>query len=110
MVETTGRKVYGKDFKLGKNWIKKFEKRWANRISKVKCSSISKHRGKKATAEVRDAVFANFMMFLRKLQQKGLMTEEQIRNLGDHLANCDEVGGNEQGKGKYLVVVFLLLN
>ena len=60
MASTAGKGVYGKSFKVGRKWRIGFEKRWAHRLTKVKCSSIDRARGKKATSEVRDAVFKNF--------------------------------------------------
>jgi hypothetical protein len=76
-----------------------FEKRWSNRLTKVKCSSIDRSRGKKATAEIRDAVFFKFKNFLQTMVEDGKMTQTQVDNLGNHLCNCDEVGGDERGKG-----------
>ena len=49
MAENTAKKIYGKDFTFGRcnNWVRAFERRWHERISKVKNGSIDKHRGNK---------------------------------------------------------------
>ena len=64
-----GRKIYGKEFKAGDTWVKCFERRWKNRLTKVKCDSIDRARGCKTTAEVRDTVFAKFQAFLKDLSK-----------------------------------------
>ena len=94
------KKIYGKDFQVDNTWVRCFENRWKERLAKVKCGSIDRSRGKKATAEVRDAVYDKFGKFLQQLIDEGNMTEEQAANLGDHLANADEVGGDERGQSK----------
>ena len=100
MASKSGQLVYGEDFKVGVSWRRGFEKRWKKRLSKVKCGSICKSRGKKATVEVRDAVFKKFQNFLSSLVADGKFTEAQASNLGDHICNADEVGGDERGKSK----------
>ena len=97
-----GKAAYGKDFSLGtrSNWRKGFEKRWSSRIAKVKSSSICQRRAAAATEEVRDKVYDHFIEFVDGLVQQGSLTPAQRQNLGNHIANCDEVGGHEQGKRK----------
>ena len=99
MATQAGKAVYGEKFIAGRKWRLGFEARWKHRLSKVKCSSIDRCRGQKATAEVRDAVFEKFNKFVEKLVEDHKMTPAQVDNLGEHLANCDEVGGDERGKG-----------
>lgn len=74
-------------------------------MSKAKCISIDRVRGKKATAEIRDEVFKKFNQFLQTLVEDGSFTQAQVDNLGDHLVNVDEVGGDERGKSKSKVYV-----
>ena len=100
LATSSGKKIYGKDFQVGNTWVRCFENRWKERLAKVKCGSIDRSRGKKATAEVRDAVYDKFEKFLQQLIDEGNMTEQQAANLGDHLANADEVGGDERGQSK----------
>ena len=100
LATSAGRKIYGEEFTAGNTWVKCFEKRWRHRLTKVKCGSIDRSRGAKATAEVRDAVFEKFTAFIQKLVDDGNMTEEQAANLGDRIANADEVGGDERGQSK----------
>ena len=56
--------------------------------------------GRKATAEVRDAVYKVFVKFLEDLQENGSFTAEQVENLGDHMCNADEIGGDERGQSR----------
>ena len=93
MAESTGKEVYGKDFTLGKNqtWVRCFERRWSERITKIKAGSIDRHRAKKATTEVRDGTWKNFELFCQKLVRLGRFTQAQMDNLGKHLCNADEV-------------------
>ena len=100
MASKAGKLVYGEDFVVGRKWRMGFERRWRDRLTKLKCGSIDRSRGKKATAEIRDAVFKKFKNFLESLVNDGKMSKDQVDNLGEHLANCDEVGGDERGKGK----------
>ena len=99
MATCSGKKLFGKDFQVGDTWVRGFEKRWKERLSRVKSSSIDRMRGKKATAEVRDAVFAKFTEFLQRLIDQGDMTEAQVAKLNEHLCNADdEVGGMNGGR------------
>lgn len=100
LATTSGKEIYGKDFEVGDTWLKTFERRWKHRLSKVKCSSIDRTRGRKATAEVRDAVYKAFVKFLEDLQENGSFTAEQVENLGDHMCNADEIGGDERGQSR----------
>ena len=100
MASKAGKLAYGKDFLVTSKWRRGFEKRWRHRLCKLKCGSIDKARGKKATAEVRDQVFLKFKNFLNTLINDGKITQAQADNLGAHLANCDEVGGDERGQSK----------
>lgn len=100
MATNAGKGIYGKDFKVGVKWRVGFEKRWRDRLTTLKCGSIDRARGKKATSEVRDAVFKKFKIFLKTLVDEGKFTQDQVDNLQKHLANCDEVGGDERGKSK----------
>lgn len=100
MASKCGQLVYGEDFKVGVSWRRGFERRWKARLTKVKCGSICKSRGKKATVEVRDAVFKKFENFLKSLIDDGKFTETQARNLAAHICNADELGGDERGKSK----------
>ena len=97
-----GKAAYGQGFTLGarSNWRKGFEKRHAERIAKVKSSSICQRRAAAATKEVRDAVFDHFIEFVDGLVEQGSLTSAQRANLGAHIGNADEVGGREQGKRK----------
>ena len=105
MASNAGKLVYGDNFEVGTKWRLGFEYRWKSRLSKAKCSSIDRTRGKKATAEIRDEVFKKFKQFLQTLVEDGSMTQSQVDNLGAHLANCDEVGGDERGKNKSKVYI-----
>ena len=97
-----GKAAYGANFTLGKanKWRKGFERRHKERIAKVKSSSICQRRAASATAEVRDAVFKHFMAFVDSLVEQGDLTPAQRENLGKHIANMEEVGGDERGKRK----------
>ena len=97
-----GKAAYGQGFTLGRrsNWRKGFERRHAERIAKVKSSSICQRRAAAATAEVRDKVFEHFIEFVDGLVEQGSLTPAQRQNLGAHIGNTDEVGGHEQGKRK----------
>ena len=53
LASKAGQGVYGKDFKVGRNWRYGFEKRWKERLTTLKCGSIDRSRGKKATTEVK---------------------------------------------------------
>lgn len=86
-------KSTGKKFAIGthNDWVRSFERRWSERITRIKNGSIDKHRGKKATEEVRDTVFAKkFQLFCKKLVDDGKFTVEQMKILGDHLCNADD--------------------
>ena len=100
--QNLGQAAYGKSFTLGKagKWRQGFERRHKERIEKVKSSSICQRRAAAATEKVRDEVFKHFNEFLDRLVQQGDLTDEQRKNLGNHLANADEVGGDERGKRK----------
>lgn len=98
ITSNVGKKIYDNNFSVGLKWIRKFEKRWSKELTLMKSSSIGRGRGEKAREDVRDKVFEKFVAYLGKLKQEGLMTEQQVRNLGDHLMNADEVGGDELGK------------
>ena len=87
------------DFQVTDSWVRSFEKRWKERITKLKCSSIDRHRANKATGEVRDAVMKEFNRFVTDLVERKRFTQEQVENLVDHLCNADEVGGDERGRG-----------
>ena len=101
LAESVGKTSYeDENFTVSPNWVRGFERRWKKRLSKVKCGSISKMRGKKATTEVRDAVFKLFNSFMDRLVEDGKFTQSQRENLDQHLCNADEVGGDEKGKGK----------
>ena len=39
-------------------------------------------------------------------ETQGVFTDEMLQNLGDYMCNCDEVGGDEKGKGKSGVYVY----
>ena len=80
-----------------RGWIRRFEKRWEHRLNKVKSSTLAPDRAAKATEEVRDEVYRKFVAMLEELKGRGLMTQGQIDNIGDHIINADEVGGNEKG-------------
>ena len=97
-----GKAAYGKDFQLGKRgkWRAGFDKRHKARISRVKSGSICQRRASSATVQVRDAVYHNFTFFLNQLVEQGDLTEAQRNNLGQHIVNADEVGGDERGKRK----------
>ena len=97
-----GKAAYGSRFALGArgNWRKGFEKRFKDRIAKVKSSSICQRRAAAATEEVRDKVFAHFMLFCDNLVAQDKLTPAQRNNLGEHIGNADEVGGDERGKRK----------
>ena len=97
-----GQAAYGPKFNLGQagKWRQGFERRHKTRIEKVKSSSICQRRASAATPEVRDAVFKHFNEFLDELVEQGDLTDDQRKNLGNHLANGDEVGGDERGKRK----------
>ena len=97
-----GKAAYGKEFTLGKRgkWRKGFDKRHKERIFKVKSGSICQRRASSATVKVRDAVYHNFIFFLNELVSRGELTEAQRNNLGNHIINADEVGGDERGKRK----------
>ena len=95
-----GKAAYGAKFSLGDNgaWRRGFERRHKHRIDKVKSSSICSRRAAAATKEVRDKVFSRFVLFLDDLVETGRFTQQQRDNLGDHIVNGDEVGGDERGK------------
>ena len=67
LATSSGKKIYGKDFQVGNTWVRCFENRWKERLAKVKCGSIDRSRGKKATAEVRDASVALVRQLSRAL-------------------------------------------
>ena len=92
--------IHTQDFKVTDSWVRRFEKRWSDRLTKVKCSSIDKHRANKANAEVRDAVMKEFVRYLDDLVQRKEFTPEQVSRLDEHMCNGDEVGGDEKGKSK----------
>ena len=95
MASNAGKGVYGKDFEVGRKWRLGFEKRFKQRMKKIKCGSICRSRGKKANTEIRDAVFKKFENFLADLIKDGKFTQAQTDNLQAHLCNPDEVGGDE---------------
>ena len=97
-----GKALYGAGFTLGAKgrWRAGFEQRHKTAIKKVKSSSICQRRASSATKKVRDAVFDRFIAFLDNLVKQGSMTPTQRNNIGERLANADEVGGDERGKRK----------
>ena len=82
----------------GRGWLRGFEKRWQQRLHKVKTGSIDPLRARQATAEVRDAVYDKYTKFRQDLIDRGELTAEQLTHEGDFIINVDEVGGDELGK------------
>lgn len=89
-----------KDTLLTRSWVRGFERRFKERFIKVKTCVLGKDRAGRARVEVRDKVFENFNRMLENLKKQGLITEDHMKNFGNHIANADEVGGKESGKRK----------
>ncbi len=70
---------------IGEGWLRGFEGRYADRIKKVKSSSLDKTRADKASAKVRDECFAKVMHMIEGLKESGLLTDKHMENLGDHI-------------------------
>ena len=65
---------------------------------------MGKDRAGRARVEVRDKVFENLNRMLENLKKQGLITEDHMKNFGNHIANADEVGGKESDKRKKFTV------
>ncbi len=82
---------------ITKGWLRGFRRRFKDRIALVKTCSLCQARADKATIQVRDECFQRFIAMLDSLRRDGRWTNEHDCNLGNHIANADEIGGNELG-------------